>query len=45
MNTVSVVEKYLFFWNTMEQCDWSKEGDDDLVLRPVAEYLAGQDDQ
>ena len=45
MNTASVVEKYLFFWNTMERCDWSKEGDDDLVLRPGAEYLAGQDDQ
>ena len=27
--------KYDFFWSTMELCDWSKEGNDDKVLKPV----------
>ena len=45
MNVASVVKKFLFFWNTMERCDWTKEGDDDAVLAPVLDYLAGQDDQ
>lgn len=45
MSAASVVQKYLFFWNTMERCDWSKEGDDESVLGPVREYLAAQDDQ
>lgn len=38
------MSKYDFFWNTMEQCDWSKEGDDDKVLAPVVKYLSKQDD-
>ena len=37
-------EKYDFFWNTMELCDWKKEGDDDKVLKPVIKYLAEQND-
>ncbi len=37
-------KKYDFFWKTMELCDWDKEGDDDLVLKPVVEYLSKQDD-
>ena len=45
MSTADVVQKALFFWNTMERCDWSREGDDEAVLAPVREYLARQDDQ
>lgn len=45
MNVASVVKRFLFFWNTMERCDWTKEGDDGAVLAPVLDYLAGQDDQ
>ena len=37
-------EKYDFFWTTMELCDWTKEGDDDKVLKPVIKYLAEQSD-
>ncbi|MCM1102095.1 MAG: DUF4240 domain-containing protein [Clostridium sp.] len=36
--------KYDFFWNTIELCDWDKEGDDDKVLKPVVQYLSEQDD-
>lgn len=39
------MDKYQFFWETMELCNWDKEGDDDLVLQPVIEYLAKQDDE
>jgi len=35
---------FIFFWNTMERCDWSQEGDDDQVLEPLIAYLAKQDD-
>lgn len=45
MRTAETVQKYLFFWNTMERCDWTREGDDEAVLKPVREYLAGQDDE
>lgn len=44
MSTADIVRKYLFFWNTMERCDWSREGDDDLVLKPVKDYLAARED-
>ncbi len=37
-------DKYDFFWETMELCDWGYEGDDDKVLKPVIEYLSKQDD-
>lgn len=36
--------RYDFFWTTMELCDWSKEGDNDKVLKPVIKYLSKQDD-
>lgn len=39
------MEKYQFFWDTMELCDWDKEGDDELVLKPVIQYLSAQDDE
>ena len=45
MSTAEIVQQYLFFWNTMERCDWTKEGDDDGVRRPVTEYLARQEDE
>ncbi len=32
------------FWAVMELCDWTYEGDDDKVLRPVIQYLAQQED-
>ncbi|RKI70666.1 DUF4240 domain-containing protein [bacterium 1xD42-67] len=32
------------FWDVMELCDWTCEGDDDKVLRPVIQYLAQQED-
>ena len=38
------VDKYDFFWKTMDLCDWSKEGDDELVLKPVIEYLSSKKD-
>lgn len=37
-------DKYDFFWKTMELCDWDNEGDDELVLMPVINYLASKDD-
>ena len=39
-----MINKYEFFWNTMELCDWTKEGDDDKVLNPVIQYLSKQED-
>lgn len=39
-----MIEKYNFFWTTMELCDWTKEGDDEKVLKPVIKYLSKQDD-
>ena len=38
------MEKYKFFWNSIKLCDWGHEGDDDLVLQPVIQYLASKDD-
>lgn len=38
------MNKFQFFWDTMELCDWSHEGDDSQVLRPVIQYLAQQED-
>lgn len=38
------MNKFDLFWKTMELCDWSKEGNDDKVLKPVIKYLAKQDD-
>lgn len=38
------MDKFKFFWDTMELCDWDHEGDDDLVLAPVIKYLSEQDD-
>lgn len=37
-------DKFQFFWTTMDLCDWSKEGDDDKVLKPVVKYLSSQSD-
>ncbi len=38
------MDKYKFFWDIMELCDWKYEGDDDKVLMPVIKYLARQED-
>ena len=38
------MDKYTFFWKTMELCDWEHEGDDELVLEPVIKYLSTKDD-
>lgn len=38
------MDKYTFFWKTMELCDWEQEGDDDLVLQSVIEYLSTKED-
>ena len=35
-----MIEKYGFFWTTMELCDWKMEGDDDKVLKPVIKHLS-----
>lgn len=37
------MKNYDLFWKTMELCDWENEGDDELVLMPVINYLASQD--
>lgn len=39
-----MLDKFQFFWNTMELCDWDNEGDDGKVLKPVIEYLSTQSD-
>ena len=39
-----MLNKFHLFWNTMELCDWDKEGDDDKVLKPVIKYLSKQSD-
>ena len=36
--------KYDFFWTTMALCDWTQEGNDDAVLRPVIHFLSERDD-
>ena len=38
------MKKYDFFWKTIELCDWDHEGDDELVLMPVINYLASKED-
>lgn len=38
------MEKYKFFWDTMELCNWDYEGDDEKVLMPVIKYLSENDD-
>ena len=38
------MDKFRFFWATMDLCDWSEEGSDDKVLAPVIAYLSQQDD-
>lgn len=38
------MSKFQFFWDTMERCDWSQEGDDGRVLAPVIRYLSSQSD-
>lgn len=39
------VDKFQFFWDVMELCDWKQEGNDDKVLKPVVEYLSKQNDE
>lgn len=39
------MDKYDFFWKTMELCDWDKAGDDMMVLEPVIDYLSRQSDR
>ena len=39
-----IMDKYEFFWNTMELCDWDHEGNDELVLQPVIEFLSSKED-
>ena len=38
------MDKFRFFWDTMELCDWSQEGNDDKVLMPVIRFLSEQND-
>ena len=38
------MSKFQFFWDTVERCDWSQEGDDGRVLAPVIRYLSSQSD-
>lgn len=38
------MEQFQFFWDTMALCDWNEEGDDELVLKPVVQFLAAQED-
>lgn len=38
------MNKYELFWNTMELCDWTNEGDDNKVLMPVVKFLSIQED-
>ena len=38
------MDKYQFFWDVMELCDWAHEGDDEKVLKPVVAYLSKQED-
>ena len=37
-------DKFQPFWSAMELCDWSHEGDDNKVLKPLVEYLSKQSD-
>ena len=38
------MDKFDLFWKTMELCDWDNEGDDELVLTPVINFLASKED-
>lgn len=38
------MDKFKFFWDTIELCDWRFQGDDEKVLAPVIKYLSGQSD-
>jgi len=38
-------DRYSFFWNTMELCDWNYQGEDEKVLEPVVRYLSKQSDE
>ena len=38
------MDKFRFFWAAMDLCDWSREGNDDMVLAPVIAYLSRQED-
>ena len=38
-------DKYSFFWNVMDLCDWKYEGEDEKVLEPVILYLSKQNDE
>ena len=38
------MNKYGFFWKTMELCAWDNEGNDMLVLEPVIDYLSKKPD-
>ena len=38
------MDRFKFFWDTMELCDWNQEGDDDKVLMPVIRFLSNQND-
>lgn len=38
------MNKYGFFWKTMELCAWDNEGNDMLVLEPVIDYLSQKPD-
>ncbi len=38
-------KKFQPFWELMDSCDWSQEGDDQKVLRPLVENLARRGDE
>ncbi len=39
------MERFQLFWDVMSQCDWTQEGDDELVLKPVISFLSHQEDE
>ena len=38
-------DRYSFFWNAMNLCDWKYEGEDEKVLEPVILYLSKLSDE
>ena len=34
------MKEFDFFWETVDKCDWDKQGDDDAVLAPLIEFLS-----
>lgn len=38
------MSKFNFFWETMNKCDWSIEGDCEKKLKPLVDYLSSLDD-